>query len=182
MSRLRGARPNQTDWYNNAISVAVEVVAVAVLVTYWNDTINPAVWISIGLGAIYLFNFLPVRFFGEAEVVTASIKVITLLGLFICSLVISLGGAPDRDRRGFRYWRDPGAMNTYAGMVGDLGRFLALFRTLTNSAFAYGGTEVIVLTGAEAKDPNRQIPKNVKLFVYRQLFFYVGGSLLVGMV
>ncbi|KLT42271.1 amino acid transporter-like protein [Cutaneotrichosporon oleaginosum] len=172
-----------TYWYNNAISVAVEVVAVAVLVDYWTDgSISPAVWITIGLVAIYCFNLLPVRWYGEAEVVTASIKVLTLLGLFICSLVISLGGAPDKDRRGFRYWRNPGAMNTYTGIAGDLGRFLALFRTLTNSAFAYGGTEVIVLTGAEAKDPNRQIPRNVKIFVYRQLFFYVGGALLVGMI
>lgn len=43
--------------------------------------------------------------------------------------------------------------------------------TLTNAAFAYGGTEVIVLAGAEAKNPSRQIPKNVRMFVYRQLFF-----------
>lgn len=61
------------------ISVAVEVTAVAVLVSYWS-TINSAVWIAISLAAIYAFNFLPVRFFGEAECATASIKVITLLG------------------------------------------------------------------------------------------------------
>lgn len=142
----------------------------AVLVGYWSD-LSAAIWITIGLAGIFGFNFLPVRYFGEAEVCTASIKVITLLGLFICSLVISLGGAPDKHRRGFEYWRNPGAMNTYTGFVGDLGRFLALFRTLTNSAFAYGGTEVIILSGAEAKDPNRQIPKNVKIFIYRVLFF-----------
>ncbi len=54
--------------------------------------------------------------------------------------------------------------------------------TLTNAAFAYGGTEVIVLAGAEAKNPSKQIPRNVRLFVYRQLFFYIGGSLMIGMM
>lgn len=49
--------------------------------------------------------------------------------------------------------------------------YLTTRSSFTNAAFAYGGTEVIVLAGAEAKNPSRQIPKNVRLFVYRQLFF-----------
>jgi len=63
-----------------SISVAVEVVAVGLLVGYWTTAISVAVWIAIGLAAIYLFNFLPVRFYGEAEVATASLKVICLVG------------------------------------------------------------------------------------------------------
>lgn len=43
-------------------------------------------------------------------------------------------------------------------------------------------TEVIVLAGAEAKNPSTQIPKNVRLFVYRQLFFYVGGAFMIGLM
>jgi len=50
-----------------------------------------------------------------------------LLSLFLCSLVITLGGAPDKHRRGFEYWRNPGAMNTFPGIGGSLGRFLAFF-------------------------------------------------------
>lgn len=63
-----------------AISVGVEVTAIAVLIEYWTTSINAAVWIAISLVAIYAANFLPVRFYGETEVATASIKVITLIG------------------------------------------------------------------------------------------------------
>ncbi|WOO84646.1 Arginine permease CAN1 [Vanrija pseudolonga] len=171
-----------TYWLNMAISVAVECTAIGILVEYWITSVNAAAWIAIALVVIYIFNMLPVNWYGEAEVATACIKVITLVGLMICGLVITLGGAPDRHRRGFEYWKNPGAFNHFNGIPGSLGEFLGFFYSFTNAAFAYGGTEVIVLAGAEAKNPSRQIPKNVRLFVYRQLFFYVGGSLMIGMI
>lgn len=110
-----------------AISVAVEVTAIAVLVEYWTESISSAVWIAIGLVVIYCANSLPVRFYGETEVFTACIKVITLIGLMICGLVITCGGAPDHKTRGFEYWRNPGPINEFPGISGDLGRFLAFF-------------------------------------------------------
>jgi len=67
-----------------AISVAVEVTAIAVLIEYWITSVNSAAWIAIGLVFIYCFNFLPVRFYGETEVATACIKVITLVGYVVC--------------------------------------------------------------------------------------------------
>lgn len=110
----------------------------------------------------------------------------------ICGLVITCGGAPDGRTRGFEYWRNPGAINELPGVSGSWGRFLAFFSygcvcsadnsTLTSSAFAYGGTEIIVLSGAEAKNPSVQIPRNVKLFLYRNLFFYIGGSFMIGLM
>lgn len=35
-----------------------------------------------------------------------------ITGLILVGLVIDLGGGPDGDRRGFRYWKNPGAFNT----------------------------------------------------------------------
>jgi amino acid transporter len=49
--------------------------------------------------------------------------------LIICGLVIDLGGAPNHDRLGFRYWKNPGAMNEFPGVGGgSLARFLAFFK------------------------------------------------------
>lgn len=47
--------------------------------------------------------------------------------LMICGLVITLGGAPDRHRRGFEYWKNPGAFNHFNGIPGSLGEFLGFF-------------------------------------------------------
>jgi amino acid transporter len=51
------------------------VSAAAVVVSYWTD-LTPAVVITVGLVAILAINLLNVRFFGEAEVITASIKIL----------------------------------------------------------------------------------------------------------
>jgi amino acid permease len=82
------------------------VSAAAVVVSYWTD-LTPAVVITVGLVAILAINLLNVRFFGEAEVITASIKILCFLGLVIVAIVITAGGAPNHEAIGFRYWRHP---------------------------------------------------------------------------
>ncbi|KAL1412247.1 hypothetical protein Q8F55_003258 [Vanrija albida] len=171
-----------TYWFDKALAVATEAVASVVLIQYWTDRIPAGALITALLAVMWVINFLPVRFFGEAEVITASIKVITLAGLIILGLVIDLGGAPSKDRLGFRYWKDPGAMNNFPGIGGSWGRFLSFFLCTAQAAFAYGGSEVIVMTAAEATNPHRQVPRSIRMFVVRLLFFYVAGVFIIGLI
>ena len=64
---------------NLQITIASELSAAATLVGYWTD-LTPAVTITVGLFAIVSLNMCSVRWFGESEVLTASIKVVTFLG------------------------------------------------------------------------------------------------------
>ena len=50
------------------------------------------------------------------------------------------------------------------------------------AAFTYIGTEVFVLTAAEAKSPSTQIPKAAGRVLYRILFFYILGIAIMGLV
>jgi amino acid transporter len=81
--------------------------------------------------------------FGEAEVITASIKVLCFVGLIIVSLVITLGGAPDHDRIGFRYWTNPGAFTDFNGITGATGHFLGFFSAFINASFSFIGVETV---------------------------------------
>ena len=72
------------------------------------ERVNPGVWIAVFLVVIVTINYLGVRFFGEFEFVLSSLKVLIIVGLIILSLVLALGGGPDHDRKGFRYWHNPG--------------------------------------------------------------------------
>lgn len=92
-------------YYCYAISVASELSAAAVLVSYWDENLTPAVTITVGLVVMVALNFVGVRWFGESEVVFSIIKILLFVGLIIVGLVIDLGGAPSGDRIGFRYWR-----------------------------------------------------------------------------
>lgn len=166
--------------YQCSITLCVEISAAAVVISYWdqNDKINPAVWITLIIILLICLNIFAVSIYGEAEFIFASVKIITILGLLICALVIMLGGAPDQDRRGFRYWKE-GAMKEYIG-TGDTGRFAGLWSTLVNAAFSYGGVEMVAVAAGEAANPRKNIPKAVRRVFWRILFFYVLGSFMIG--
>ena len=143
--------------------------------------INVAAWISLIIVLVICLNIFAVAIYGEAEFCFASVKIITIVGLLIFAFIIDLGGGPTHDRLGFRYWKHPGAMKEYVAL-GDKGRFLGLFSTLVNAAFSYGGVEMVAVAAGEAEDPRRNIPKAVRRVFWRILFFYVLGSLAIGVL
>ncbi|KAG9616812.1 amino acid permease, partial [Aureobasidium melanogenum] len=169
------------NWYNSAITLCAEISAAAVVIGYWNDTINQAAWITIIIVVVLALNIFAVSIYGEAEFIFASVKIVTIVGLLLVALVIDLGGAPKQGRLGFRYWvvPDAGGMKEYIAK-GDTGRFLGLFATLINATFSYGGVEMVAVAAGEAENPRKNIPKAVRRVFWRILFFYVLGSLAIG--
>lgn len=153
------------------------------MIQFWNGAanINVAAWISLIIVIVVCLNIFAVAIYGEAEFCFASIKIITIVGLIIFAFIIDLGGGPTRDRLGFRYWKNPGAMGEYVAL-GDKGRFLGLFSTLVNAAFSYGGVEMVAVAAGEAENPRKNIPKAVRRVFWRILFFYVLGSLAIGVL
>ncbi len=171
------------NWYNSAITLCAEISAASVVIQFWNDAqdINVAAWISIIIVLVICLNIFAVAIYGEAEFCFAAIKIITIVGLLIFAFIIDLGGGPTRDRLGFRYWNNPGAMKAYKD-TGSAGRFLGLFSTLVNAAFSYGGVEMVAVAAGEAENPRYNIPKAVRRVFWRILFFYVLGSLAIGVL
>ena len=103
-----------TYWFKYIITTPNQLTACSLVIQYWvdRDTVNPGVFIAVFLVVIIGINYLGVRYFGEIEFWLSSAKVLTMCGLIILSLVLMLGGGPDHDRKGFRYWKDPGAFKT----------------------------------------------------------------------
>jgi len=171
------------NWYSCAITLCAEISAASTVIQFWHgaEGINVSAWISIIIVVVVCLNIFAVSIYGEAEFIFASIKIITIVGLLILALIIDLGGGPDHDRRGFRYWKNPGAMKEYKS-TGSTGRFLGLFSTLVNAAFSYGGVEMVAVAAGEAENPRHNIPKAVRRVFWRILFFYVLGSLAIGVL
>lgn len=108
-------------------------------------------------------------------------KILLILGLIIAGLVVDLGGGPDHDRRGFRYWKHPGAFNAYL-VDGNTGKFLAFWSTLVSAAFSYGNIQAVTLAGSETMNPRKIIPQAVKKTFYRVILFYVISIFIVGII
>ena len=167
-------------WYQFAIGVPIEVTAAAIIIDYWPNVVPKGVWITILFLPMVVINCFPVRIYGEAEFVFGAIKLTTIVGLIILMLVITLGGAPNGDRIGFRYWIDPGPMGEYL-KEGALGRFLAFWKVFIQATFSYGGSEMVVIAAGETENPRRNIPKAVRRIFWRIVIFYVVAIFLVGM-
>lgn len=69
-----------------------------------------------------ILNILAVRFYGEAEFWLSGGKMILILILFAFTFITMVGGNPQHDAYGFRYWSSPGAFAAFH-TKGDLGRF-----------------------------------------------------------
>lgn len=168
-------------WYSFVILVATEVTAASSVINYWTDKVHIAVWIVIFLIVIVALNFSAVQYYGETEFWFASLKIFCILGLIIVGIVIFFGGAPASDGvLGFHYWKTPGAF-AYHITTGNTGRFTDVWTGVIRSAFAFIlGPELVVTAAGETESPRRNIPKATNRFVYRIIFFYVAGSLVIG--
>ncbi|KAL6872074.1 amino acid permease domain-containing protein [Trichoderma novae-zelandiae] len=131
-------------WYNCAITVCAEISAAAAVIQFWNDTVSPAIWISIILVLIFIFNLIDVGIFGEVEFVFSCVKIVALVGLLILSLVIDLGcGQAPRfllkcTKRGVPIYcvlaTDSLAPLTYMAVSSDSARVFSWFANLVTTA------------------------------------------------
>jgi len=182
VSRSMGFALGWLYFYSLGILVPYEITAAGLVIDYWNPSVNIAVWITIMIIVIVGLNCFPVKFYGETEFWFASTKVIMIIGLLILSFILFWGGGPSHDRLGFRYWKNPGAVNTYLEK-GNAGRFLALLSTLVLSAFPFAfAPELLVVTGGEMVSPRRNLPIAARRYIYRLLIFYVGSVLAIGVI
>lgn len=168
-------------WYAYAFLVPSEITAAAIVIEYWTDKVPTGAWIAIVWAVIVVLNVCMVKAFGEVEFWFASIKIIAILGLIIVGIVIFFGGAPTHDRLGFRYWKHD-AFKEYI-VSGGAGRFCGFWNALIRSGFSFiMSPELITISAGETEAPRRNIPKATKRFIYRLLFFYIIGSIVIGVV
>ncbi|WVW79165.1 hypothetical protein I302_101131 [Kwoniella bestiolae CBS 10118] len=164
-----------------SISFANEGVAIAGLVNFWNTDINNGVWIGVSIVIMAAINFLSSKYFGEAEFHMSIFKVILILGLILFSFITMVGGNPQHDAFGFRFWRDPGFMAEYLAK-GAAGRFSGFWSILISASYAFGVPDFVANTAGEAKHPRRVLPRVFPLVIFRLCTFYVLGALAVGIV
>ncbi|KZT69225.1 general amino acid permease 1 [Daedalea quercina L-15889] len=172
-------------FYTSAISTPVEISAAVVLLTFWDaDTGHAAAYTAAITVCVCAINIFGVRWFGEAEFCFSIIKIFLITLLIITGLVVDLGGGPNHDRIGFRYWDNPGpiARSGYEPKHIGLDRLLALISVFVQAAFSFQGMELVAIAASETESPRRNIAKAVRRVFWRILVFYILGILITGML
>ncbi|EON97241.1 putative general amino-acid permease gap1 protein [Phaeoacremonium minimum UCRPA7] len=155
------------------VVLPLEIIAAAITIEYWNDSLDKAIFVTIFLATIITINLFGVKGYGEAEFVFAIIKVTAVIGFILLGVVINIGGKPGGGYIGGSYWHDPGAFHN---------GFKGLCSVFVTAAFAFAGTELVGLAAAETQNPRKSLPTAIKQVFWRISLFYVVALTLVGVL
>ena len=161
------------DWLQWAISLPSELSALTIIMHYWTPNTPEWVYPLIVIILLFLVNCIAgVQGFGEVEYWLSFVKVIAVLIFILTGLFIDIGVGSTFI--GFQNWMIPGAP-IKNGISGLFDVFLIAF-------FAFGGTELVGMTAAEAKDPIKTLPKAISQTFWRILLFYILSIFVMGLV
>ncbi|KAH9242357.1 hypothetical protein K456DRAFT_1905383 [Colletotrichum gloeosporioides 23] len=163
-----------------AIVLPNNLTAAGIIIQYWRPDLNVSIFVTTFTVAIIAVNVLHVSFFGEAEFWMSTVKLLVIIMLVLTCFIISMGGQPSGEVIGFKYWHNPGAFGSYL-VDGPTGRFLGFWAAMVQACFAYTGTEVVGVAFGEAPNPRKTIRKAVRQTLWRIVFFYIIGALVLGM-
>lgn len=134
---------------------------------FWisDDQVPSWAWTIIFFVVFTVMTLLGVRVYGEIEYYFGMFKFVSLILLFILSIVSNTGGFGG-GYTGFKYWKKPTGMNV-AGtqaptdyLTGPIVNGIDGFgQVFVLAAAYYVGTEIISLAGGESKNPKRDVPR-----------------------
>lgn len=151
-------------WFNWAITIAVELVAATLIMSYWFPHTNPIIWVALFFCAILALNLLSVEYFGESEYWLSLVKVLTIVIFIIAGLFIIYHDAHTKES----------ALNNWSSLHTIFsGGFNTTFEVFLLAGFSFQGSELVGIAAGEAKNPTKSIPKAIKQVFWRIILFYI---------
>ena len=156
-----------TYWLSWVIACVGDVVVIGGYLQFWFP--NLQLWIPAfgSLSLLILLNAMSVKAFGEAEFWFAIIKVcaiILLIGLGIW-MIGTAYTSPNGVTASLKHVIEPGAILPN-GVLG----FVAGFQI---AIFSFIGIELVGVTAAEAKNPEKTLPRAINSIPVRIMLFYI---------
>ncbi|MGO2806336.1 amino acid permease [Glutamicibacter arilaitensis] len=158
-------------WFNWAITVAAELVAAGIVMSFWLPDVPGWVWAGAFLAVLTLLNAMSAKAFGEVEFWLALIKVVTVIAFILAGVLMIFGILGSRT--------DPLA-NWTEGKDVFHGGWISIVAVFMIAGFSFQGTELVGVAAGEAKDPRREVPKAVRTVFWRIMLFYIGAIFIIG--
>ncbi len=107
-------------WYNWAVTIAVDLVASQLVMSYWFPDTPGWIWSALFLGIMFLLNWISVRGFGEAEYWFSLIKVATVIIFIIVGVMMIVGIFKGAQPAGWSNWgiADAPFAGGFSAMIG----------------------------------------------------------------
>lgn len=151
-------------WFNWAITVAVDISTIALIMKFWFPHAPGWIWSLSALVLVFLVNALTVKAFGETEYWIALIKLVTVIIFLVVGVLTIVGimGGKATYLENFVYHKAP--------FVGGIPAILSVFVV---AGFSFQGTELIGITAGESETPETSVPKAISQVFWRILLFYI---------
>ncbi|KAI8376560.1 amino acid permease/ SLC12A domain-containing protein [Radiomyces spectabilis] len=159
-------------WACWSIIVAVELVAIPLVMRFWTDRVPDWAWSAIFLVIMFCMNLYGARCWGEIEYWFSMVKILAVIVFVIVGCCTS-GGLVGDQVYGFKYWNDPGAFSNGA---------LGVINALVLAALTMTGTDIVGVSAGESSNPRKAIPAAVKNVFYRIICIYVFSVFVMGMI
>jgi len=156
-----------TYWFCWVVTGIADVVAIAAYTQFWFPDLPQWIPALTCVAVLLSLNLVTVKLFGEMEFWFALIKIVAILGLVATGLYMVVTGftSPSGSTAQLaNLWNDGGMFPN--GMMG----FFAGFQI---AVFAFVGIELVGTTAAEAKNPERTLPRAINSIPIRIIVFYV---------
>ena len=148
-------------WLNWAITVAVDISAASLIMSYWFPAVSSVLFSLLFFSAIFIANVCSVRVYGEVEYFMSFIKVAIII-IFIVLGIMTIFYQPQFGTGNWTHGDAP----FHSGFLGFLVVFLY-------AGFSFQGTELVGVASGETKNPEVTIPKSIKYVFWRLLLFYI---------
>ncbi|OTG81185.1 amino acid permease [Acinetobacter sp. ANC 4648] len=157
-------------WFLYILVAMTELTAVGKYINYWWPEIPAWISVLVFFVIITLVNLANVKFYGESEFWLSIIKVTAIISMIIFGIYLILNADVTSGIAFSNLWSHGGFFpNGFDG----------LFYMLAFLMFGFGGIELVGMAAAEAKDPEKTIPKAINQVVPRILIFYVGSMVIL---
>ena len=159
-------------WYNWAITVAFELVAVQFIMKFWFPEIPGFYWSALFLAVVFGINALTVKGFGESEFFFSLVKVLAIVAFIIIGLFMIIKIMLTPNVATFANWSK--------GEAPFVGGLSALIGVAMIAGFSFQGTEMVGVAAGESKNPKKTIPIAIKQIFWRILLFYIVCIFIIG--
>ncbi|MCX5466592.1 amino acid permease [Acinetobacter nematophilus] len=157
-------------WMLYVLVAMTELTAVGKYINYWWPEIPNWISVLFFFVLITLINLGNVKFYGESEFWLSIVKVTAIIAMIVFGIYLVLTADATSGIAFSNLWSHGGFFpNGFEG----------LFFMLAFLMFGFGGIELVGMAAAEAKDPEKTIPKAINQVVPRILIFYVGSMIIL---
>lgn len=162
-------------WMLYILVSMAELAAIGKYMNFWWPDLP--LWVSslVFFVIINLINLASVKIYGETEFWFSIVKVLAIIGMIIFGSYLLITGKGGDQATVANLYNDGGFMPM--GFLSQLpdGAWAGLLVALVIIMFSFGGLELVGITAAEAKNPEKNIPKATNQVLVRILIFYVGA-------